>query len=222
MTPTPLKDRKAQVEAIRLIIASDPFTSTFIRVKAHQLCLRDDFEESECHDLQQSMRLHLMKQARFFNPKRGNVEAFVTRIVTSWVVSELRYRGSPKRMDTFTGISLDEESAELDGQKVARGEVLLEEDGQRRRQRYPLSSLEHVELRDAVECAMRNLRPEDRALLTSVAENGIRGTATAMGVTWRQVKKTLKRLRPHFVKIHPNFEKIGIFQKKRSARQKFA
>ena len=198
------QDRKAQggveVEAIRQRILSDPFTEDFILSKSRQLCRRKDFSRSDCDDLQQSMRLHLMNKAHLFNSKRGNVEAFVTRILTIWAAMAIRRRKCPKHMEAVKALSLEETSVEQDGQNIGLGDSLSEEDGQRRLQTYPISSLEHVEIREAVEFVMGNLSPEERALLTSVAENGVRATAKAMGTSWFLVKKEVKRLRSHFEK----------------------
>jgi hypothetical protein len=47
---------------------------------------------------------------------------------------------------------------------------------------------------------MAKLTPDDRALVTSVAERGLRGTAKALGISWRQVANALTRIRPTFEK----------------------
>ena len=63
------------------------------------------------------------------------------------------------------------------------------------RQTDPISPLEQFELREAIEHAMQNLEPEDRALLAQVTEHGITSTAKALGVSWRQVDNAMARIR---------------------------
>ena len=176
-------------------IVSDPFTVTFIRAKARQLCRRTDFSRSDDEELRQGMRLYLLEKAHLFDPARGNIEAFVTQMIKTWVAMQLRYRNCPKRGESFTAHSLERSPVEQEGQMTTLGNTLLEEDGRRLTQTYPRSDTELLELRDAMAHVMATLDPEDRALLTSVAEIGLKPTARKLGVSWRQVTNALNRIR---------------------------
>jgi RNA polymerase sigma-70 factor (ECF subfamily) len=176
-------------------IISDPFTITLIRIKAKQLCRRSDFSRSDCEDLQQAMRLYVLEKARLFDPARGNLEAFVTNAIKSWVAMELRYRNREKRSESFRAISLDSTPVTCDGDVTSLSAVLLEEDGDRRNQLDSASSQEQFELREALARVIGNLDPEDRALLACVAEKGVRATARELGISWRQVANALNRIR---------------------------
>jgi len=187
-------------------IVSDPFTVTFIRVKAHQLCRRSDFSRSDHDELQQGMRLYLLEKAHLFDPERGNIEAFVTNALKTWVAMELRYRNRGKRSESYRAVSLERTPVECEGDVTCLGAVLLEADGNRRTQVDPVSPVELFELHEAIDRAMAHLGPQDQALVTSVVENGITATAQALGVSWRQVANALARIRRDFEKagLGPN------------------
>jgi DNA-directed RNA polymerase specialized sigma24 family protein len=181
-------------------IVSDPFTDTLISIKARQLCRRSDFSRSDYDDICQSMRLYLLEKAHLFDPARGNLEAFVTKAINTWVGMELRHRERDKRRESFKAVSLESTPVECDGDITTLGAVLLEEDGRRRTQTYPLPSVEQLELREAVEHAMQNVQPEDRAVLIHAAEHGVASAARAFSRSRRQVLNAMARARVHFEK----------------------
>lgn len=181
-------------------IVSDPFTVTLIRIKARQLCRRSDFSRSDYDDICQSLRLYLLEKAHLFDPTRGNLEAFVTKAVNTWVQMELRHRERDKRRESFKAVSLERTPVECDGDITTLGAVLLEKDGRHRTQTYPLPSVEQLELREAVEHAMQNVLPEDRAVLIHAGEHGVASAARAFSRSRRQVLNVLARARVHFEK----------------------
>jgi len=177
-------------------IVSDPFTENLIHIKANQLCRRRDFSRSDRDDLEQAMRVYLLEKAHLFDPARGNLEAFVINALGTWSALHLRHRKRLKRHKAVKARSLERTPVECDGEITTLGEVLLEEDGQRLTQTAPLSPFEEVDLQEGMAHVLAHLSPEDRTLLTSVAENGISATARKLGVSWKQVKDTMLRLRP--------------------------
>lgn len=187
-------------------IVSDPFTVTFIRIKARQLCRRSDFSRSDYDELRQGMRLYLLEKAHLFDPARGNVEAFVTNLLKCWVAMELRYRNRGKRSETFKAVSLERTPVDCEGDVTILGAVLIEDDGLRIKLADPITPAEQFELRESIEHVLRQIDPGDRALLASVVEHGVTATAEALGVSWRQVANALARIRCQFEKagITPN------------------
>jgi RNA polymerase sigma factor (sigma-70 family) len=181
-------------------IVSDPFTVTFIRVKAGQLIKRSDFSSSDFDELQQDMRLYLLEKAHLFDPDRGNLESFVTKAVNSCVGMMLRHQDCLKRREDKKAVSLERTMVEHEGEISELGYVLLEDDGQRRTRAYPRSDFAHFELNEAVEHVMAKLDPDDRDLLLSIAEHGLKETARRRGVSWRQVTNARDRLRKEFEK----------------------
>lgn len=181
-------------------IVSDPFTVTLIRIKARQLCRRSDFSRSDCDDLQQQMRLYLLEKAQLFDPKRGNLEAFVTRILRTWVAMQLRWRSREKRRESYKALSLERTPVEYEGGITSLGAVLLEEDGRRLSRTSPISNAERFELNEAIAHALQNLTPQDRALLIQVAGHDVASAARAFGVSRRRINNALTRARAQFKK----------------------
>lgn len=181
-------------------IISDPFTITLIRIKARQLCRRSDFSRSDYDDLRQDMRLYLLRREHLFDPVRGNLEAFVTTALCTWVAMWLRYRNRDRRRESCKAVSLERTPVECDGDITTLGAVLAEADGRRLTRDYPISALEHVELQEDVKRVVGDLSSADRAILNQVVEHGIAATARSIGVSWRQVKNTMRRIRAHFRK----------------------
>jgi len=192
--------------AERRDIVSDPFTVTLIRIKARQLCRRSDFSRSDYDDLRQGMRLYLIEKVHLFDPVRGNLEAFVTRAVRTWVAMHLRWRSRDKRRESYKAVSLEGTPVICDGVKTTLAAVLLEEDGQRLTRTYPISAVEQFELREAIVHAMQHLEPQDRAILVHVAEHGVASAAKTFGISRRQVDNALARARACFEKsgLGPN------------------
>lgn len=182
------------------LIVSSPFAVSLISFKAAQLCRRSDFSRSDREDLEQAMRLYLLEKAHLFDPARGNLEAFVTNALKTWVAMELRYRKRDKRSESYRSASLEGTPVECDGEVTFLGAVLLEDDGNRLTQVAPISASEQFELREAIDHVMANLDPDDQALVTSVVESGITATAKALGVSWRQVANAMVRIRGEFEK----------------------
>ncbi len=181
-------------------IVSDPFTITIIRIKAGQLCRRSDFSRSDYDELRQAMLLYLLEKAHLFDPARGNLEAFVTNAIKTWVAMELRYRNRDKRSESFRAVSLERTPVECEGDVTSLGAVLVEDDGNRLTLANPASPAELFELRDALNHVMAQLSPQDRALVASVVEHGVTATAKALGVSWRQVANAIARIRGEFEK----------------------
>jgi DNA-directed RNA polymerase specialized sigma24 family protein len=179
----------------KLAIVSAPFTNTLIRIKARLLCRRTDFTRSDYDDIRQGMRRYLLEKIHLFDPARGNLQAFVTNANKTWTAMELRHRKRVKRSESFKAVSLERTKVECDGDITTLGAVLLEEDGRRLTQAYPLSDIEQFELREAVEHAMKNLQPEDRAILNHAAEHGVARTAKTFNVSRRQVANLMVRAR---------------------------
>lgn len=180
-------------------IVTHPFTVTLIKIKANQFCRRADFSRSDYNDLRQDMCVYLLEKAHLFDPARGTLQAFVISALKTWAAMRVRYRKRTKRFEGLKALSLEGTVVDERGdENVTLGEVLLEEDGQRLTRTYPISQVEHFELREAIEAAMQSLSAEDRELLAEVTENGITSTAKSRGVSWRQVKNAMVRTRQHF------------------------
>lgn len=179
-------------------IVSHPFTDTFIRIKARQLCRRTDYSRSDFDDLQQGMRLYLLEKAHLYDPSRGTIEAFVTNAVNTWVGMDLRRRGRLKRSNGSPTISLEGTMVECEGDTVELGSVLGEDDLLRRTGGGGISEIDKIDMRDAVAHAMTTLTDDERDLLRHVVDHGVASAARQRGVSRRQIENALARMRGRF------------------------
>jgi len=179
-------------------IVSHPFTDTFIRIKARQLCRRTDYSRSDFDDLQQGMRLYLLEKAHLYDPSRGTIEAFVTNAVNTWVGMDLRRRGRLKRSNGSPTISLEGTMVECEGDTVELGSVLGEDDLLRRTGGGGISEIDKIDMRDAVAHAMTTLTDDERDLLRHVVDHGVASAARQRGVSRRQLENALARMRGRF------------------------
>ncbi len=184
--------------AIRHDVVSHPFTIDFIRIKACQLCRRTDIPCSDRDDIQQEMKLYLWKKAHLFDPDRGNIEAFVTVAVRSWIGMELRRRARLKRHPESHAMPSERTPIENDGDMTTLAAVLRETDLHRRLGISPIDDIAAFELHEAIVHALRQLTDDERALLDHVVEHGVAGTARKHDVSRRQVTNALRRMRSRF------------------------
>lgn len=184
--------------AIRHDVVSHPFTVGFVQIKAAQLCRRSDFSRSDDDDLRQEMLLYVWKKAHLFDPARGNIEAFVTTAIKSWVAMELRRRFRLKRCGDYKAVSLKGTMIECHGDIETLGAVLREADLHRRTQQARPSSIDLIDLQDAVRHAFTMLSPHERELLIHVAEHDVSSAARKRHVSRRQIEKAVTQMRARF------------------------
>lgn len=179
-------------------VVTHPYAATLIRIKAKQLCRRTDFSRCEVEDLQQSMRAYLVEKAPLYDPTRGNLEAFITNLVNTWVGMELRRRGREKRRLAHRNVSLDTTMIEHEGDQVPLGAAISEVDLLRRLGRTPESAQDRIELREAIANAIQKLTPDQQALLSDVMDSDVSTAADRHGVSPSTVRRRLNQMRQVF------------------------
>jgi len=73
------------------------YARTLIRVKAKQIVRRPGFSRSDQPDIEQELLVHLLCQAKHFDPNRASLNTFVARVIDSAVAMLVRDRGRSKR-----------------------------------------------------------------------------------------------------------------------------
>lgn len=184
--------------AIRHDVVTHPFTIDFIRIKARQLCRRSDVSRSDHDEMQQEMRLYLWKKAHLFDPSRGNIEAFVTTAINSWVGMQLRRLERLKRRGEAGALSLERTSIENEGDVTSLGSVLTDADRDRRTGATSPDPIASHDLQDALDHALHHLTSRERSLLAYVADHGVSAAARKQNVSRRQIYNALARMRSRF------------------------
>ena len=75
----------------------DQFTARLIRRKAHQLVGRAGFTRSDREDIEQELRLKILKHFSSYDPQQGHRHAFVTAVVERHAANLLRNKQAEKR-----------------------------------------------------------------------------------------------------------------------------
>lgn len=73
------------------------YAATVIRNKARRLVGQFSFTATDRADIEQDLAVHILKQLRNFDPRRGNQATFIRRIVDSKVASMIRHRTAMRR-----------------------------------------------------------------------------------------------------------------------------
>ena len=74
------------------------FSFKFIRFKATQLVGKGGFTAADRPDLEQELALALFQRLPYFDPKRGNWEAFTVMVIQSYSATLMRLRRRTKRL----------------------------------------------------------------------------------------------------------------------------
>ena len=90
-TTTPPREKQNQEPEI------DAFSARLIRRKARYLATWAGFTSSDRADLEQEMRLKLLKQLKSFDPAQGDRRAFVATVIERFSVNILRDQIAEKR-----------------------------------------------------------------------------------------------------------------------------
>ncbi len=180
-------------------LAHNEYAQTSIRVKARQLCRRDDFNRSEREDVEQDLWLHVIAKAENFDPERSSLNTYIDRLVNTAAAILVRGRERDMRAEGFQAQSLDAIPRGKDHRKKSLRSSLSPDDGARRTFSVPKSDLAELEDREALEFALASMPPHLRDLCVRVI-GGETPTALAreLGVSRRQFRKMLDEARRYF------------------------
>lgn len=181
-------------------VVSHPYVSTLIRIKAKQLCRRSEFTRCELEDIQQRMRQTLIEKAGQYDPDRGNLEAFITMVIKTWIAEEIRYRNRELRRQSYSAVPMDSTTVDCDGDSVPLTSVLGEADLLRRLGRDPQDDIERLIVRDAIDHAMKRLTPEQQGLLIDIRNSDTATAAKRHGISESTVRRRLAAMRDAFSK----------------------
>ncbi|UCC31266.1 MAG: sigma-70 family RNA polymerase sigma factor [Phycisphaerales bacterium] len=173
------------------------YAQSLIRFKARQLSRKPGFSRTDEDDVAQELKAHLLAQAHHFDPNRGTANTFAAQVIRTAVAMLLRDRRRQKRAADFAAISLERTHARPDEEVVSLREVLTEWD-LRRRIGTAASEHDRAELIAAVVEAVRSLPASDQEICQRLIGGTMTSVARDLGVSRRQVRKAVERIRRHF------------------------
>ncbi len=178
------------------------YARTLIRVKARQLVRRPGFNRSETGDIENDLLLHLINQAKQFDPGRGSINTFIARVVDSAVAMLVRERRREKRTPE-TGIvvqSLEVMIDQADGPPAPLGATLSQADAERRTGGESMSGIDLFELADDVAHLIDALPPELQAVCRARMNRNRSETESDLGLSRRNYDAAIELIREHFAR----------------------
>ncbi|MCO6439011.1 MAG: sigma-70 family RNA polymerase sigma factor [Phycisphaerae bacterium] len=173
------------------------YAQTLVRIKARQLSRKPGFSRSDQDDLEQELAMHLVQQARHYDPRRASPNTFAARVIQSKVRMILRDRKRLKRAAGFTAQSLDAPVDQGRGESDSLCSQLTAADLTRRTGVEP-ESLERAEIVSDVVETVRTLPPDLRDIWRRLIEGNISSVARDLDISRPQVRDAIERIRLHF------------------------
>jgi RNA polymerase sigma factor (sigma-70 family) len=172
------------------------YVQTMIRVKARQLIRRPGFSPSDQPDVEQDLVAVVLKEAHLFDPARGTVHTFISRVVKSAAAMIVRDRGRLKRAPESRVLSLDEP----DFNAAVREENTLAANVQKAdllRRQGRVATEDNDDRVQALDIgnALAGLPPHVREIAARLAEDSESSVARDLGISRRQVRKAIAQIR---------------------------
>jgi RNA polymerase sigma-70 factor (ECF subfamily) len=162
------------------------FAARLIRIKADQLIGRYGFTESDRDDIEQELRLRLLRRLASYDPTRGTREGFIACRIGNEVADVVKRRTAQVR-DWRRTRSLSTPACDDDGPVDAAS--LLEDETE---------SPERRDLAIALSEVLDRLPPRWRIVCERVPDTGVTEIAGDLGVDRRTVRRWLNALRERF------------------------
>lgn len=176
------------------------YVRTLIRVKARQIVRRPGFSKSDTDDVEQDLLLHLLAQIQQFDPSRGSLNTFISRVVDSAVAMLVREHGRNKRVPA-TGViqSLEMMVDQLGGAKTPVGATISQADFERRVGSTSMSGIELFELAEDITRLIDALPPGLQAVCRVRMDRNRKEAERDLGLSRRNYDAAIELIRQHFV-----------------------
>jgi hypothetical protein len=163
---------------------------TAIRIRSRRLVGRAGFTAQDLDDIRQDLRLAVLAGMGKFDPARGTLNTFVTRVIKTAICQMIRHRRAPMRDRRCEAFSLNGTLRDSDGRAVTRANLIPDSDRTRRLRLQDRPAKARLFLRAHVEEALAGLPDGDRRLCRNIQR---RGAADAPDLDDR-----IQRIRAHF------------------------
>lgn len=171
------------------------YAKSLIRFKAKQLSRKPGFSRSDQEDLEQELTLHLLRHAVDFDPERGSLNTFVSRVIDSAVAMILRDRNRLKRAAGHRVRSLDIPRIVADS-VTTLGAGLTPDDAHRRLGTVPDAD---VKERLVTLAAARASLPAGLQRVCDLLASGSEAAAAReLNVSRRKIRNAKEQIKRHF------------------------
>lgn len=174
------------------------FADRLIRRKARELITRFGFSPSDREDIEQDLRLMLIRRFDKFDPSVAHYNVFVTTVIERFTATIIEHREAESRAPERSGGSLNRLIDDGDGNQIEKGSTLTE-DQHARRTGVKFRSDEHLQALAAdVTDVLASLPPESLDVCQRLKRNTVSGVARELGIPQSTLWDALQRLRPQF------------------------
>jgi DNA-directed RNA polymerase specialized sigma24 family protein len=189
------------VDFANQVVVSE-YARTTIRVKAKQVVRQPGFSRSDLEDVEQELIVYLLCKAQQFDPNRGSLNTFISRVVDSGVAMLVRGRERAKRNPAGdAGIqSLEKEVSPSNGESQPLARLIGQRDLERRTGGASPTDTELFELVDDVASVLPTLPPKLQEVCCSLLIRKRSETEAELGMSRRALRTAIAAIRKHFEK----------------------
>jgi RNA polymerase sigma factor (sigma-70 family) len=165
----------------------------------------------EMEDIEQELLTYLLERASQFDPTKGTVEAFVTRMMRTAAARLIR-GSNRRRSNPPPGYVVDSLWKMVEGPDRKSEELncgLTSTDGTRRLQTEPRDPFHDVELADAVEHQINTLPCRYRRIARLLRTHNQNEIANKLGLSKQKISRVLTGIREHFACV--DWSESGFF-----------
>jgi RNA polymerase sigma-70 factor (ECF subfamily) len=176
------------------------FAADLIRRKAWELASRPGFCPTDRDDIEQELRLILLRRLEKFDPAVAHYNAFVTMVIERHAATILEHRAAKSRSHRRCGGSLSRSVNDGEGNQVEFGATLAEEVHSRRTGVRFRSLEERRELQNDVDALIASLPRELADICRRLKQDTISGVARDLGMSRSKLTEWIQRVRQRFEK----------------------
>ena len=182
------------------------YAETLIHHKARQLVGNAGYTEDDVEELEQEMRLDLLKRLPKFDPSKATYNTFVSRLVERKISNLIRHRTQEIRDYRCEKCSLNDtvETGDSNNKKVKRMETITQDEHDLRSGKYRRPAAERLDLQLDISMVLSKLPPELRELAELLKSMSITEAARELGIPRSTIYSFgLAKLRLAFNNIDP-------------------
>jgi RNA polymerase sigma-70 factor, ECF subfamily len=176
----------------------DKYASRLIRIKARTLVGKYGFTESDSEDLEQELKLDLVRRLPKYKPDRAQLNTFIAHVVEHKIANIIESQKAGQRDYRLCYCSLNENVADEEGNSMERLEIFDPEKYLIRTGRLSRSNAELNDLTQDIDRVIKQLSPELRELCQRLKNNSVTEISRETGIPRGTIYDYEKKLRTIF------------------------
>lgn len=174
------------------------FADRLIRRKARELITRFGFSPADREDIEQELRLLLIRRFDKFDPSVAHYNVFVTTVIERFTATIIEHREAESRAPVRSGGSLSRLIDDGNGNQIEKGATLTEDQHAFRTGVKFRSEGQLWALAADVADLLTELPLDLADICQRLKRNTVAGVARELGIPQSTLRDALQRLRPQF------------------------